>query len=745
MDRDSCHNVLRAEGFRHIGRLDWDLPVDLWWHTERRLEVAVVQVDRWALVRGTKHYRLTAIGEAGELYVRDLAAFDADLTTRFGEVHMVLSTFPDITTHLARKRIAEKEHRVVGGKGEPGAEDTHHHVEQLGDEIASAQDDLRRDEALLSLDRGRSDLLKRSLGRRVTRTRRQLQALDHDRKQAAGVLRAEQQLEKEYMRKGAATVLQFTVSSNVQVVEEKAEFRNAVRAVVKELHDMHRFQIRQKLQGGRLQIFVEEVEAPGVAFVTHWTGAALCPRQLDRLGSEFGPLREAVEEQYMVFPRHDIVLGGAVKDEKKLVAARVVQNFLKRLGKTPAARADADHSPKGELPVWIGNLQDRGGRIGHPWELPLDRTNHTFVSGRTGSGKSFLVRAVVEGAAGFGGVAVVILDPRDQWIGLLCPEDRPEVLDRYGRFGLRADQARSFGFTYHGVARGIGSPLPRDLRQVARGRHIVSFKGMADASRCNLAADILDAVFEACAVSESERPRVLVGVEEATRFIRRGVDMDARETAERSERSIDRVAREGRKYGMFLVLVGQSCRDFSHAMATVRQNISTRIFLANTDREIEVAAQHLDNSRAIAHLATGEAFVCNPEWGAVRLAVRPPLSKVWEPPEREARRLVEDTDRSRPRLSETAQQVLDEAAALYAETNAPVRMSVIVRRLGITSRRKIQKVIADLRRMGAARFERLKERGQPLVLVPQPETDAYETGRNPFETSGGAADGQCNR
>jgi hypothetical protein len=205
------------------------------------------------------------------------------------------------------------------------------------------------------------------------------------------------------------------------------------------------------------------------------------------------------------------------------------------------------------------------------------------------------------------------------------------------------------------------------------------------------------------------------------------------------------VAREGRKYGMFLVLVGQSCRDFSHAMATVRQNISTRIFLANTDREIEVAAQHLDNSRAIAHLATGEAFVCNPEWGAVRLAVRPPLSKVWEPPEREARRLVEDTDRSRPRLSETAQQVLDEAAALYAETNAPVRMSVIVRRLGITSRRKIQKVIADLRRMGAARFERLKERGQPLVLVPQPETDAYETGRNPFETSGGAADGQCNR
>ncbi len=247
MDRDSCRNVLQAEGFRPIGRLDWDLPVDLWWHTEHRLELAVIQVGQWALVRGTKHYRLTAMGQEGELYSRDLAAFDADLTTRFGEVHMVLSTFPDITPRLARKRIAEKRYRAVGGEQGGDSQETARHAEELADEFRAAQDDFHRDEALLGLDRGHSDLLKRSLSRRMTRTRRRLQSLQNERKQTTARLQAEQCIEKEYLRKGAATVVQFNISSNIQVAEEQAEFRDAVQAVVKELWDVDRFQIRQKL------------------------------------------------------------------------------------------------------------------------------------------------------------------------------------------------------------------------------------------------------------------------------------------------------------------------------------------------------------------------------------------------------------------------------------------------------------------------------------------------------------------
>jgi len=739
VDRDSCRDILQTESFRPIGRLDWDLPVDLWWNTEHRLEVAVVQVARWVLVRGTKHYRLTAMGEAGELYVRDLAAFDADLTTRFGEVHMVLSTFPDITTRLARKRIAEKRYRAVGGGPGGDSQKTARHAEELADEFRAAQDDFHRDEALLGLDRGHSDLLKRSLGRRMTRTRRRLQSLQNERKQTAARLQAEQCIEKEYLRKGAATVVQFNISSNIQVAEEQAEFRDAVQAVVKELWDVDRFQIRQKLQGGRLQIFLEEVDAPGVAFVTHWTGAALCPRQLDRLGSEFDPLRQAVEEQFMVFPRWDVVLGGAVKDEKKLVAARVVQNFLKRLEKVPVAGTERIHSPKGKQPIWVGNLQERGGDLGQPWELPLDRAGHILISGRTGSGKSVCGCVIVEGVAGYDALGILLLDPRNQWVGLLRPQDRKDILARYADFGLKATQARGFGFRYHGVGQDLGEPPPRDLGHLAKGRHIVSFAGLDDERRCRLSSNILDAVFEACSGSESDVPRVLVLIDEVTRFTRKGVGLEARKAAAAAEGSLDQVAREGRKYGVQLLLLTQSSKDLARDLATVRQNVQTRIFLPNSDREIEYAADHLEDGRAIASLPVGEAFVCNPQWGTVRVAVRPPLSKLWQPTEAETRTLVGGgRNLADPRPSDDAQAVLNLAREQHELNGEPVRLSEITAQLGMTSRRAIQRIVAELEEAHLAKFRRLPERGQPVVIVPRcahkPRTEP--DGNGPERTGG---------
>jgi DNA helicase HerA-like ATPase len=221
------------------------------------------------------------------------------------------------------------------------------------------------------------------------------------------------------------------------------------------------------------------------------------------------------------------------------------------------------------LPVWIGNAVAAGGRASQPWEFPLAGAGHVFISGKTGAGKSFAARVVCEGAVSHGNLAVLILDPRDQWVGLRRAEDRPAVLQRYRQFGLEPEQARSFDFAYHGVGRQLGGALPEDLGELAKGRHIVSFKGMDDAARCHLTADILDAVFGACARSESELPRVLIIVEEVPVSMKKGVAVEARDAAQRSEQSIDRVAREGRKYGLSLLLIGQSSKDMSYGMATV--------------------------------------------------------------------------------------------------------------------------------------------------------------------------------
>jgi hypothetical protein len=252
------------------------------------------------------------MGEQGELYTRDLAAFDADLTTRFGEVHLLLSAFPDITPSLARKRIAEKRFRQVGGGDETGAEDVADRLDQLAAELETLQVAKKQDEDPLRLDRGRSPILERGLRERIGTTQGRIETILAERRRLTERLAAEQHLEREYLQKGTATCLLFACCSNVQVADRAAAFADVLRAVVKELRDVDQYQIQQKFQGGKLQIYIEEVDAPGVSLLTRWAGGVLCPRQLDRLGPEFEPLRRAVEQQIMVFPHRDILLGGAV-------------------------------------------------------------------------------------------------------------------------------------------------------------------------------------------------------------------------------------------------------------------------------------------------------------------------------------------------------------------------------------------------------------------------------------------------
>ena len=53
---------------------------------------------------------------------------------------------------------------------------------------------------------------------------------------------------------------------------------------------------------------------------------------------------------------------------------------------------------------------------------------------------------------------------------------------------------------------------------------------------------------------ESERPRLLIVVDEAQLFTRKRVDESAKEAAAQAERALDRIAREGRKFGIVLAL-----------------------------------------------------------------------------------------------------------------------------------------------------------------------------------------------
>lgn len=187
------------------------------------------------------------------------------------------------------------------------------------------------------------------------------------------------------------------------------------------------------------------------------------------------------------------------------------------------------------MPLRLGRLMRGGAITGDECVLPLLGANHIYASGTTGSGKSYLGRVMVEEAANYQDLSVLILDPRNQSAGLLTPEDRADILALYPGFGLAQVMARGFRFTYVSPGQKIGA-MTDDLGSLGAGCHIVSFKGLDDAQRCDLFADILDAVFARCAECESEQVRLLVVIEEAHRFIKKRVDGSAKAAAVRTTR-----------------------------------------------------------------------------------------------------------------------------------------------------------------------------------------------------------------
>lgn len=715
---DDYRNILKNEGFEPIGSLNCDFQITLWWHGQLHLELELVELVDWVLLRASKHYRLTAIGKDGELYARDLAALDSYLTTHFEEIHFWSSSFRDVTPSIASRRIQEKNFRHIANSENVDTDEMSSNLQRICDEISVAQNALQRDEGLMKLNRGKSNLLQYYLPSQISEKRRHLETLKAQKKTLTQQLAAQNHLEKQYLHKAEATCLLFTCCSNIQIAGNQIDFIDAMSSVVRELENVDKYQIRQKLQGGRLRIYIEQVTSPAVSLLTRWVGAALNPRQLAGLGPEFADLSITVEEQFMIFPREDILMGGTVQDMKKLVNTRVVQNFLKKLEVLPAAANRPTSRLKSKMPVWIGNVSNGVAKSAEPWELPIDRTIHMTATGKTGSGKSFTARVIVEGCVAYRNLRIVILDPRNQWVGLLCPEDRPEIIEHYKSFGLESTQARSFNFIYHGIGLNIGEPLPDDLRQLANGFHIVSFKGLDDRSRCLRFAEILNGLFDACSRLESDRPRLLVVVEEAIRFSRKGVNHSDHGPAQAAEQSVDRIAREGRKFGLILLLLTQSATDYSHSTSTIRQNITTRIFMQNSDKEIDYASDWLPDSKEIVQLPRGEALVCNPEWGTIRVSIRPPLSKVWEPSDEQTRKLVNSNSQGPVSLSDEARTVLEMATELQSQRGRPARLASITEKLGITSRRRIGHIVDELKRASAAKFERLDKQGKPLVIVP---------------------------
>lgn len=711
---DTNHRILTERGFCQIGQFGYRIVIDTWWHSEIRVEILCIHAGPKTVIRGTKSYYLESIAEEGETWARDIPALQSYLEDHFPELRLSFSYFRDITPTAAARQIRRKP-----GDESPASEPSGIDVlVRLQQRFADQQEALESMDNLINLDTGNSDLLHSYAQSRREGLRRQADGTKDQIKQERDRLSLFQNLQREYERKGSAACLVFGLSSNVHLAESSEEFNDALAAIVKELTDAHRYQVTQKLCGGRLNIHVAAAAEPVLVWIEQWFGGALSPRQLDRLGDDVEVLRQETADHTTVTPNQDIRIDGHVKADKKLLAARVVATLIGRLDRPEPAGLWPEDLPKEVLPVRLGRVMTRGRLSQTTFDVPLASTNHIYVSGSTGSGKSYFGRVLVEGAAEYKDLNILILDPRNQAAGLVVPEDRESILSCYGEFGMRVEEARGFAFAYCAPGQTFGEKLPPDLGQLGVGRNIVSFKGLDDRQRCLKFREILDAVFERYVDQESASLRLLIVMEEAQRFTKRRVTEEAKAAGEQAENALDRTLREGRKYGCCVVVISQTIRDFAYGSASIRQNTNTKVFMHNSDREIDYAADFIGDGRRIVRLRPGAAIVYNSTWGDVEIKVRPPLSKVWEFSVDDMKRLLQPNSEPLVNLSADANQLLTLVRQHHGQSRDGLNLTNAAEALGITSKRRLQQVVDELERTQLVRTRKLKERGQPRVIEP---------------------------
>jgi hypothetical protein len=640
MDIEVPELVLKEKGFYRIAEVSYKFRLNLWWNPEDKIELSMIKIGPYFIAKGIKSYVMRSITQDGELYIRDLNALHEYLEAHFTEIHISFSHFRDINDqNLIIRRIKDKKLRDTGESIEIDLNEKEARLEEIKREFVHQRNKLSETESLSKLTGHRSSLANSYLKNKFSRLKKELSELQNHGRELEKELFVNYKLLKEYRKKGAGAAFIFSYSSNLQVCNH-ANFQDAVNSIIKELKDMNHFQIKQKLFGGKLNIFVEEIHHPTLAYQMEWAGGALNPNQLDKLGPEFEPLRRCLEEYLMVIPTRDIVINGTTKDEKKLFSAKVIQNFLLKLERVESISMPKDLPKKGG---WIGNVMKGSDITEIPFFHPV-KLNHGYISGTTRSGKSYLARVTVENTI-IEGAYVIILDPTMQWSGLIKPAVEENVLKRFDQLGISREHARGFNAKIYIPGIPLGLEVPENLRSLLKDCSVICLKYCDDEERCQIALNILKTIYTSLE-KETDNMTYLVVMEEAHNFLPGNVMGKAKDVAKEVRILINRIAREKAKYGCNFLLISQSLSDFKGEAKIVREMINSRFFLRASDKaELEYIEDYVSKEakEIVKNLKQGEALIHGYAVSApsgIKVFVRPPFSHVGELSDAELKSLI---------------------------------------------------------------------------------------------------------
>ena len=597
---------LYAVGSTHI-----DPPTTFLWDFEKDALLEITELKGFYLVKATKAYFLLKQDEEGrETWNRKISELN----------NYLAETFPQY--RLSIDYVNELDEDVLELK--PNASNTLSEYEKAVSEIKTVENQKSE------LEKSRSVSLPEfedTVENKIADLSRQEIELEDRIDQLVQQLEELNEAIHQWRKNGVMAAILFQFSTEPELVK-KESLEDTIEKHLQEVFEYHRTRIKQTLTGSKFRLVIEDVKHPRV-LVRGEHSLLLNPNTLDRLSEQEPELEETLQDlkekylkQFQPHALEDIETGRQVHQRSKSTPSQATSAILRQLETTNVATPSAEAPNTGP---YIGTLSGSKQTVGFK---PSEAGPHFYITGETGSGKSHTKRVLIENIASQNN-SILSINPGDkQNIGLnLENSENPDGT------GLRFNQ-------YSGDTGDDLLPIPEDKAELFDGLNAVSLSGMSE----NQKQKFVKEVFREANSLDLQHRTLFIVLDEAHNF-------NEDEAAE----AIQDAVREGRKFGVNIILVSQSPKDFIYNYKKVREN-TVNIF--HRGEYFDYADKFIDKGEAISELNRGQAiFPSSLDWDEFTVDIRDTITRLWEktPSKEEVKEVEEQFRKQTPEFDSESQ------------------------------------------------------------------------------------------
>lgn len=579
--------------FQQIGQTDVEPSTTFYWDSDSNATVEATEfgADLY-LVRASKTFQIKKQDRTRqETWDSNLRNLNEYLAERFNfqiSVDYVNEATPETTgvkqELLEKKRegeqLLQQKQRLKGEK----------------DQFSEAAANGAGSDRFQDLVQSKADASQRELENTEKRLDRVIEALEREKKKV-----------NQWRQNGVSLAYTFTVSTDPEIT---SYWSDAAERHVDDIVFEAEKRVRQVLEGERYKLVVGELQHPRLFNRLEHT-QLLSPEAFNRLieenpdlEDELRQLRKQTAECFESFALKDLKVEGQVFERSKATPAQAINGLLEDLETENIART---RSAPNNGP-FIGTIAGTEQVVGFD---PAEYFNHIYIAGKTGSGKTYLKRVLLENAASLS-YNCLSIHPIDTQ-GLSASLPNPEHED--GR-GLNADQ--------YWPDTDYVLDWPDSVNALLNGVNILTLKDVEESRKQELLTEVLTAAYNAD--YPDDQPLFLF-IEEAQRLSNEAADV------------LKSIVKEKRKDNVLCCIVTQNPKQFKRSYASIRRNTDTQFLHGEYFNYAEDFDQILSSKREVAALDQGQVILQGLNLDRVLVDVRLPLSRVEKPSSEEIERI----------------------------------------------------------------------------------------------------------